>query len=499
METARVLYGLDKEPWMDKSIPWGGPVLLDAYATCQARRNESQGPPMVNAPEQNSLDLVARGLDASFADHPLGYLRIDSEPRVLATNEAYYQMTGLKREEIVGHTVKELLAGVDADEVAARIRQVRISGWARIFSQHRAASGSVFSADVQIISIPVLGQSMALLLKTEEKPETVDPAHQGGRFRRLVERQGDGFTIVDGEERITFANAASEAIFGVPPGTLVGRSLFEFLDPGEAVLVAEKTDDRKHGKEDSYELRIRRADGQKRLLFVSVTRELDQGGNYLGSVGVFRDITDRRLAEDRLRASEVRFRTLVEDAPMAIAMIRDGCFLHVNRQFRGLLGFDGEEALLGRPILDLVHHEDRPVFETITHPSNQDAGAPVEMTFRPLSRGKGSMLLHTWVRSVSLDDGPALLGFFDDITFQRKAEEEREGLIQHLTQALAEVRQLSGLLPICSHCKKVRDDKGYWNQIEAYITERSQAQFSHGFCPDCAREYFPNSTKRPSS
>ncbi|MBW6486369.1 MAG: hypothetical protein K0B01_09495 [Syntrophobacterales bacterium] len=50
---------------------------------------------------------------------------------------------------------------------------------------------------------------------------------------------------------------------------------------------------------------------------------------------------------------------------------------------------------------------------------------------------------------------------------------------------------MSGMLPICSYCKKIRDDKGYWNQLEAYIHDHSEAQFSHGICPECARKYFP--------
>jgi transcriptional regulator with GAF, ATPase, and Fis domain len=64
---------------------------------------------------------------------------------------------------------------------------------------------------------------------------------------------------------------------------------------------------------------------------------------------------------------------------------------------------------------------------------------------------------------------------------------------QKLQQALDEVKQLSGLLPICSHCKKIRDDSGYWNSIEKYITEHSDAQFSHGICSDCIKEHYSDS------
>jgi PAS domain S-box-containing protein len=78
-----------------------------------------------------------------------------------------------------------------------------------------------------------------------------------------------------------------------------------------------------------------------------------------------------------------------------------------------------------------------------------------------------------------------------DITDRKQAEEERERLIAELQKALSEVKKLSGLLPICASCKKIRDDKGYWNQIESYIRDRSEAEFSHGICPDCAKELYP--------
>jgi len=74
----------------------------------------------------------------------------------------------------------------------------------------------------------------------------------------------------------------------------------------------------------------------------------------------------------------------------------------------------------------------------------------------------------------------------------REAEKEREKVIAELQDALERVRTLSGLLPICSSCKRVRDDDGYWHQVEVYIRDRSEAEFSHGICPDCALKLYPD-------
>jgi len=79
-----------------------------------------------------------------------------------------------------------------------------------------------------------------------------------------------------------------------------------------------------------------------------------------------------------------------------------------------------------------------------------------------------------------------------DINQRIKTEKENEHLIAQLQKALTEVKTLSGLIPICANCKKVRDDQGYWNQIETYIHERSNADFSHSICPDCAKKLYPD-------
>jgi CheY-like chemotaxis protein len=72
-----------------------------------------------------------------------------------------------------------------------------------------------------------------------------------------------------------------------------------------------------------------------------------------------------------------------------------------------------------------------------------------------------------------------------------RAERDRDSLIGELQEALASIKTLRGLLPICCHCKKIRDDKGYWSQLERYIHEHSDAEFSHSICPECLGKFYP--------
>ena len=107
----------------------------------------------------------------------------------------------------------------------------------------------------------------------------------------------------------------------------------------------------------------------------------------------------------------------------------------------------------------------------------------VSLTISPLKDAHGKVI---GVSTVALD-----------ISKRKREEAEWMRLIQELTEALAHVKTLSGLLPICASCKKIRDDKGYWQQVETYIADRSDADFTHGICPDCVKRLYPEYQMSP--
>jgi hypothetical protein len=114
-------------------------------------------------------------------------------------------------------------------------------------------------------------------------------------------------------------------------------------------------------------------------------------------------------------------------------------------------------------------------------------GTPYDFEF-PKFTARGRLI---WVRSIgeAVRDAEGriirLQGAFQDITVRKQVEAEKEKLIKELQDALAEVKTLRDFLPICSYCKKVRDDENYWSQIESYISRHTGTKFSHGICPEC--------------
>ena len=86
-----------------------------------------------------------------------------------------------------------------------------------------------------------------------------------------------------------------------------------------------------------------------------------------------------------------------------------------------------------------------------------------------------------------------------DITQRKHAEKEREKLISRLKDSLAEIKTLRGILPLCSYCKKVRNDKGYWERVDVYIRKHSDADISHSICPECLEKYYPDLVVKPKN
>lgn len=201
-----------------------------------------------------------------------------------------------------------------------------------------------------------------------------------------------------------------------------------------------------------------------------------------------------------LNKSEVKFKALFEEMISGIALHEITCdkkgnpidyrFLDINSAFEKMTGLHKKD-LIGKTVLQVLPETESYWIETYGRVAL--TGNSVQFEDYTIQFKK-----HFAVSAYSLKFGQ-FVAVFNDITDKKNSEVEKDKLIGEkdkligkLQKAINEIKTLRGILPICSHCKKIRDDKGSWNQIEAYIRDHSEAEFSHGICQECAKKYYPD-------
>jgi PAS domain S-box-containing protein len=171
---------------------------------------------------------------------------------------------------------------------------------------------------------------------------------------------------------------------------------------------------------------------------------------------------------------------LIESIPVGFqALDSDFRLTFTNRAAERVLDRSAED-LLGKTIWDEFPALDTDVVQLLRRVMAARAPGSCETYYSPCRRWL-SFHVNPFREGISL--------LFRDITERRNAAGERERLICELQSALAHVRTLRGLVPICAWCKKIRNDQGYWEQLELYLQSHSEADFTHGMCPDCARKH----------
>jgi PAS domain S-box-containing protein len=271
-------------------------------------------------------------------------------------------------------------------------------------------------------------------------------------YRELFERQGEGFGVVDTQERFVLTNPVAEEIFGVAPGSLVGRSLMEFLSKDQQERTRRETLLRAQGTHSTYELQIRRDDGTLRSLLITATPAAHHEGKALQVIGVFRDITEQKQTENALLESHQHLESLVSAIPgvvyqFLVSPSREWRFLFVSEGVQDLFGISPEAALHDQNALsDRIHPEDRASHRQAVMEATRDFKfwAHEHRILTPSGQLK-------WVRGyaqpVRQQDGGVLWnGVLLDWTDRKLAEEEKLHLQKQLqqTQKMESLGSLAG-------------------------------------------------------
>jgi len=292
----------------------------------------------------------------------------------------------------------------------------------------------------------------------------------------LMDTIPDPVFYKDTDGKIIGCNKAYETFAALPKAEILGKTVHEIFPKDLADIYAQKNQELfLHPGSQTYELKIRDKAGAPGYIVVHDGTFPGTGGEVGGIVGVIRDVTELRRTSDELRL----FRDLIDSSTDSVMIIvpADGRLMDVNQSACEALGYSKAELLKMR-FMDI------------------SAGMPAGYDWQDdVARIKGgSSLLLNWthkqkngttfpaevnIKYVVREGIEYMVAIMRDITERKKME-----------AAMKELHTLEGLIPICANCKKVRNDKGYWERVETYISQRSEAKFSHGLCEACMNKLY---------
>ena len=194
---------------------------------------------------------------------------------------------------------------------------------------------------------------------------------------------------------------------------------------------------------------------------------------------------------EKLRNSEKHYRLLLDESmDPTFSFYADGTYRYANNAFAKGTGKPLDE-IIGRKIWDVFEKDEANkrfsiVKKVFTKGKTEEIEVRVPLPF-------GNTYYLTTAKPILNDFGAVetVICTSKNITKRKLAEDALKEKHDKLLKAMKEVKILSGLLPICASCKKIRDDKGYWKQIELYIRDHSEANFTHGICPECSKKIYP--------
>lgn len=201
-------------------------------------------------------------------------------------------------------------------------------------------------------------------------------------------------------------------------------------------------------------------------------------------------IEKRKKTEKALSDSENRFRCLSDAAFEGVVITEKGTILEANDTFCDMFGYRPNEVV-GKDIIPFITSSEQ---ENVRDKILSGYEQPYETS--ALKRDGSEIPIEIRGRMLEYREKQVRVAAIRDLSERKRAEKERENLISHLQATLDEVQTLRGILPICSYCKHVRNDEGYYEQIEAYIYKRSGVDFSHTICPECLKKHYPETYRK---
>lgn len=429
----------------------------------------------------------------------------DGDFKIIYWNSGAQKIYGYAENEVLGRDIIMLIPERDRARDKNGREQYLAQGTSRAILQtietnNLRSDGTEFFSEVSTFAWREGDRAFfgAIIRDISERKQKEEEHKKTSAFlENVFATTGDGLIVTDATGVILRVNKKTADMLGYAPDELPGMHMAEFSCaqynyargeyPPLLNLFFEK------GVVEGYTATYRKKDGTALHLEVNMTGLKNSAGEYIGAVASIRDISERISIEKKTREAKEFLENIFNTVEDGIVITdKEGFIIQVNRAFADIHGYT-EQEIIGRHTGTFYPAE----YEIETMPPH------IQQVFlegyiknyeTKRMRKDGTIIdieLSISILKDSEGDLKGMVASIRDITERKLNEQKRENLIGELQEALSKVKTLSGLLPICASCKRIRDDRGYWNQIEAYIRDRSDAEFSHGICPECKKKLYP--------
>ncbi len=313
------------------------------------------------------------------------------------------------------------------------------------------------------------------------------------RFTQFViDNMNNSAIWVRPDRSLVYINKAAYTKLGYSKDELLQRSVTDFMPQFDAKAWEDHWKELKQRKHMIFESEQITKSGE--VFPVEIRSNYVEFENEEYACGIIADITHRKRTENILRESEEKYRILFRESPDPYLILQNGVYIDCNHAAELILHGDRSQIVGQTPgYFSPEFQPDGRKSTDVLEVWIQEALQTGSKTFEWVHRRLDGTNVYVEVSKISmlLDGQTVLICSWHDITDRKQAQAELEQLVIELQNALCKVQQLEGILPICSYCKKIRDDDDTWHDMEQYVSNRSQAQFSHGMCPECSKLYFP--------